>query len=1719
MSERKSHEDSLAGRRRAKKGSQEDEKWDITPDGGSAGREGRKFTVANVGNNGRIYLRPTIRPANQRYPQPNFVFPMTPPHTAGLEPLSPEQPQDSEPTAPTPGRRCSPLYPPSSSTSLAHDSLGEKHIKIRQRHRRAMSDSTIPDTSVARESEPGGLKIVITKPGEDQRPRTVETMDTGRPPFLEVAIPSWRIGSPRFSIRGTPFIRGSSCAPTEELHSSGASFLNHTPQDASPRASRRPSFFPVPGWRSSSADPSMLLSPSSSRLASQSRLGFQSRPTYVSTHLVIEPAMFDDLTFKPACDDRTIVRYSASGAVTAATPPRLVAEITSPSFLDYELLSDFFLTYRSFLEPIDLLRMLFARLRWALARTDEAGMVVRVRTFVAMRHWILNYFIDDFLMDHHLRVTFCSLVNEFVEDLSHDLKARKVPFKILTELKKCWRRVCAQFWDGPYFDPSLGPDIPISPGGLPGDRDPRLDPTSQTEADPGPPKLDDLPVPITYGEHTSLYIEMAKAGHIDAVVAGDRPATPENADAPEKDVFDRRNAASPTSVASVDVISCSFPTKNLRSTQPGTRYPAAHPVDPSAIHNTEPVATTPRTLVGKRARPHPSHKRNGSLSDSLREHPTMTEKALYRNAELLLAVPYAGSLVRGDLLPPSQSFVEVCPSGPSARQTTLFQSTPVGLAKENPVASAMSGQGMKRLLGSVRRALSTRGQSIPSSSQGADIDISPLGPKGATTNRVPGTAIVPQGRPRQNGTRPPVRIDLLGAGVAEDFKRAVREDSAAGTEQRASGSQAPADAPGCADASTSPPHFAFSGDNEEPRPICDMEITNGSQSIVIVDDTLLSADYPAMTGAPLAVNPSVEAFAETFVPKGADPTPPNTPPGRPTGTPRRSSYILGRHVLQHPLSEEPLPSSAHDRDAGKLAYQSDSSPYHNIPVDPAREDAQQPPPVSAEGHTKQSEGQSYISVRSKGHTRNDSSLSATFPQSTVRSFDATTLSGQSMDGSPPVLVPQPHRVLRRKPGGNLRAVAKVGDLDPSALRRSHSVGSLTTYTESLGSSSLRSPIADSGGYVNVVPSDCSPGRAEVFSVGALAEQNPKRHVSLFSTHSSKPVMRPSFEAEAQKLAQIPDDADDDGGVEAALLKLEGKYQKKTVPKLSMDLSVPPGLTASLGVRPEIAEKNPVTTEEKKEHRHVHLVDDPCLPSASAVPTADDQHQRDFLDVACRNDVQSFLSDDSRASYCSIPLLDRGLTDEARSKRTLTAEWTDRSVLQDPDEAAFDSQHPSYDFVSKTHSMDQVEPEAPTVEAERASLEQSFLDVASDDDDNDDLSTELSSEAPDQDEENGELTPSKIGIALTTSPVPPAENESAAVRPPTPPMTFLQALHIAPETAHVPALQDLQVWEKPLPPTPDTTTTGAPYTQQGLASPTDPTCTKEALGNNTPKIEVADPASEPVDASRNKLSVHLPFILAFDSEILAQQFTLVEKDALNEIDWKELIDMRWKHAEQNGINVRSWVSFLRDTDARGVEVVIARFNIMVKWAVSEIVLTQDVEERARCIIKFIHIAAHCRRYRNFATMAQITIALTSNEVARLAKTWALVPASDARTLQELETLMSPTRNFYNLRAEMEGGGGAAGTAAEMGCIPFVGIYTHDLLFNAQKPSEIASSPTTAPLVNFERCRTAAGVVKTLLRLLEASTLYSFQPIEGVTERCLWMGALEDDEIRRCGERLE
>ncbi|GKT52293.1 guanine nucleotide exchange factor LTE1 [Colletotrichum spaethianum] len=1725
VTERMLEERNQVPTRRMRANSSIDDKFEIAPDGSSAGREGRQFTVANVGNNGRIYLRPTVRPANQRYPQPSFVFPITPPGTAGLDALTEKQREENgmggHATVSCNG--CNGCQPPEASSSRNFSG----HAPRPSQHRRAHSDSTAHDGATSRNSEAEGFKIVISKPGDEKRAKTTEDLDAPQIPLLDIEIPNWKLGNPRFTARGTPFFRGSSYAPTEEFpRSSNVSFLHRSQAgDLASNipdsiASKKPSPISIPQIHlpplepTRSADP---LSPASMRTPRLPAL----RSTYMSTHLVIEPAMFDALTFKPTCDDRSIVRYSPStGAVTAATPPRLVAEFTSPSFLDYELISDFFLTYRTFLEAGDLVKLLMARLRWALGLNDEIGMVVRVRTFVAMRHWILNYFMDDFVIEYGLRVSFCNLLNGMFDEMSTDPRGRKVQMKILAELKKCWRRVCAQFWDGPEFDPSLGPHVPIAPGGIAGHRNASLDP-SFWEREDAAPQIDGHFAPILEDqEHTSFRAEVSRAGHVgDSTVMDDRPATPENRHFQE---IDRRHAASPTSIASMDIISCSFPGKTSKGAQHGNNYTlGAHPVAPasSAYSNAGAVATTPRALVGKRVRAGHGHKRNASLADSLREKDPATEQPSFQDADFLMSLPFAGSLVRGNLMPPGQPYVDVMSpnvAGDFQRHTTIFQ-----VPGEQRSASAMSGQGMKKLIGSVRRALSTRGQGV-SPTQGNFINISPIGPRGATTNRLPGTAIVPQARPQHNGIRPPVRIDLLGADIVEDFKKAVREDAAADAAVEA-GRRAHMDpvanalrnalsreGPNYSEAHVVS-SFGSASETDIPRPVSDMAITTGSKSIVIVDDTI-PFSIPTMHGA-LPASESIEAFADTFLPTGADPTPPNTPPGHSMGTPRRSSFLLNQHVTRPSISADPLPPFVPD--LATLGNEQSTRPSTDTdrPFSDFVEGTPSRPTLtrSARKHSRQKSSRTNRSLDSAIIRRRTASFGSTFnPRSTVKSFDATTYTGGSVaDEDEPSPVPPPLRVLRRRPGGNLRAVNNTGDLDALPLRKSRSAGSLTTYSESMRSSSLQSPNHDTSAFVDVVSSEFSHrADADNFSLGAMAEPSTKRQVSFFSTHSSKPIMRPSFEAEAQKLAQIPDD-EDGGGVESALLKLEGKYEKKTF-KLSMEPSNAPlqgvdGLTKAKKV-PEAQKQG------KKEHRHLHV-----LPGDPVLVQQDEESEAhsSFLNIPRRPRTEaSFLSDNSAGSYCSIPLLERDLTDDGRSKAS-APEWTNMSILQGPEdispaetprpmyEGSLDGS--SFEFVRKTESMERITSD----DTKAPPSEQSFLE---DDSDGDDFGSELSSEL------SAEMVEPEEFAMNQTQPLPNRnKHRSASILefdprplrestigssdgPPSPPMTLVQALQMSPEAVLIPALHEDQVYQqRSLLQTPDTASAAGAQAR----SSSDPTGTKEALRGQPRYLQAERESSL-------RFSVHLPFTLAFDSEILAQQFTLIEKDALNEIDWRELIDMGWKHATNN--DSRSWVDFLRNTDAHGVEVVIARFNIMVKWACSEIVLTQNIEERARCIIKFIHIAAHCRRYRNFATMSQITIALTSIEISRLTNTWAMVPPYDMQTLRDLEHLISPTRNFYNLRAEMESG-------SDTGCIPFVGIYTHDLLFNAQRPSEIASSPTTAPLVNFERCRYAATIVKTLLRLLEASTLYQFQPVEGITERCLWMSALSDDDIRMHSYRLE
>jgi hypothetical protein len=103
--------------------------------------------------------------------------------------------------------------------------------------------------------------------------------------------------------------------------------------------------------------------------------------------------------------------------------------------------------------------------------------------------------------------------------------------------------------------------------------------------------------------------------------------------------------------------------------------------------------------------------------------------------------------------------------------------------------------------------------------------------------------------------------------------------------------------------------------------------------------------------------------------------------------------------------------------------------------------------------------------------------------------------------------------------------------------------------------------------------------------------------------------------------------------------------------------------------------------------------------------------------------------------------------------------------------------------------------------------------------------------------------------------------------------------------------------------------------------------RNQLESQHPRIPAMAPPKPPEDYHRS-LASHLPFILQYDSAVLARQFTLIEKDILAEIDWAELVEPTWMNRSPELVDVRDWKGFIvRDEGDGGLHTVAAHFNLV------------------------------------------------------------------------------------------------------------------------------------------------------------------------------------------------
>jgi GDP/GTP exchange factor required for growth at low temperature len=275
-------------------------------------------------------------------------------------------------------------------------------------------------------------------------------------------------------------------------------------------------------------------------------------------------------------------------------------------------------------------------------------------------------------------------------------------------------------------------------------------------------------------------------------------------------------------------------------------------------------------------------------------------------------------------------------------------------------------------------------------------------------------------------------------------------------------------------------------------------------------------------------------------------------------------------------------------------------------------------------------------------------------------------------------------------------------------------------------------------------------------------------------------------------------------------------------------------------------------------------------------------------------------------------------------------------------------------------------------------------------------------------------------------------------------------------------------------------------------------------------------------------LHIPFIFRYDSDKLAAQMTLIERDIILEVEWKELINLKW---DQPLTPYNSWLKLLLDlSNKTGLELITLRFNLVNNWIISEILLCKNFTLRVLAITRFIELAHKCRQIQNYGTLFQIMLALNSEVMKKLKSTWIRVDPATILKFKELKDLTSPNNNFKNYRDEI------VNIVPSKGFIPFLPLALSDLTMYSEMPTIInsdteilndldslsefdTSSAVNYDLINFEKFRVIGETVKDTLRHIEWSRFFDFQIDKKIISKCLYISSLSEEDMTLCLKEIE
>ncbi|KAJ3936440.1 MAG: hypothetical protein NXY57DRAFT_885833 [Lentinula lateritia] len=331
----------------------------------------------------------------------------------------------------------------------------------------------------------------------------------------------------------------------------------------------------------------------------------------------------------------------------------------------------------------------------------------------------------------------------------------------------------------------------------------------------------------------------------------------------------------------------------------------------------------------------------------------------------------------------------------------------------------------------------------------------------------------------------------------------------------------------------------------------------------------------------------------------------------------------------------------------------------------------------------------------------------------------------------------------------------------------------------------------------------------------------------------------------------------------------------------------------------------------------------------------------------------------------------------------------------------------------------------------------------------------------------------------------------------------------------------------------------------------------------------------VDPSIGPKVAHRSFVLLFKAEDLAQHFAMIDRELFMTIKFEELLLEDWMYCEE--VDTLDWAQFLKDrarwkaearlpekTSALGA--VRARFNLMVNFTVSEIVLTNQTE-RLYVFSKFLRIAWKSYQQNSFNTLVAIMTGLQSSWVTRaMRRSMNKLSIWDKRMLADLKLFTSREDNFRHIRCAVDAINDAKPFEATSlassvvsavadsvndqptpsACIPFVGTYLSQLYQHNQLPvlvdptapnevvmvdpvspnfsspahpevfSTLAPLPSSMhlePLINVHRQRLIAAVIKSLVAGQHLASRAQFPIDKKLFHKCLRIRGLDSNTLHR------